>query len=34
MENEIAAPVAGVVQEVMVSEGAGVNRGDALVLIK
>ena len=34
MENEIAAPMAGVVQEVMVSKGTSVNRGDAMVLIK
>jgi len=34
MENEIVAPVSGVVKEIRVSEGAGVDRGDALVLIK
>ncbi|MFQ6064513.1 MAG: biotin/lipoyl-containing protein [Candidatus Bathyarchaeia archaeon] len=34
MENEIVAPMAGVVQEVVVLEGASVNRGDALFLIK
>ena len=34
MENEITAPVAGVVKEIMVSEGDIVNKGQALVLIK
>jgi len=34
MENEIGAPVAGVVRKVMVSEGVSVGRGDALVLIE
>lgn len=34
MENEIGAPVAGVVEEVMVSEGTSVKRGETLVLIE
>ena len=34
MENEITAPKAGVVQEVTVSEGLMVNRGDALIVIQ
>ncbi len=34
MENEITAPVRGVVEEIMVSEGAIVNKGQSLVLIK
>lgn len=34
MENEIAAPIAGIVKEVVVSKGTSVNRGDALVLIE
>jgi len=33
MENEIAAPKAGVVKEFKVSEGAIVNKGDVLALI-
>ena len=33
MENEIAAPKAGVVKEIRVSEGAIVNRGDVLAVI-
>jgi len=34
MENEITAPKAGVVQEVKVSEGLMVNKGDALMIIQ
>lgn len=34
MENEITAPKAGVVQEVKVSEGLMVNKGEPLVIIK
>jgi len=34
MENEIIAPKAGVVQEVKVSEGLMVNKGEPLVIIK
>lgn len=34
MENEIGAPVAGVVKEVKVSEGTSVKRGETLVLIE
>lgn len=34
MENEIMAPMTGVVKEVMVSEGDIVDKGQALVLIK
>ena len=33
MENEIAAPKAGVVKEIRVSEGAFVNKGDILAVI-
>ena len=33
MENEIAAPKAGVVKEIRVSEGAIVNKGDVLAII-
>lgn len=33
MENEIAAPKAGVVREIRVSEGAIVNKGDVLAVI-
>ena len=33
MENEIMAPKAGVVAQVVVSKGASVNTGDALVVI-
>jgi len=33
MENEIAAPKAGVVKEVRISKGAVVNRGDVLAVI-
>jgi acetyl-CoA/propionyl-CoA carboxylase biotin carboxyl carrier protein len=33
MENEIAAPKAGTVQEVTVSEGAPVNEGETLLVI-
>lgn len=34
MENEIVARKAGVVKEIRVSEGATVNKGDVLVVIK
>lgn len=34
MENEIMAPMAGVVREIMVSEGDFVDRGQALLLVK
>ena len=33
MENEIAAPKAGIVKEIRVSEGAFVNKGDVLAVI-
>ena len=33
MENEVAAPKAGVVKEIRVSEGAIVNKGDILAVI-
>ncbi len=33
MENEVAAPKAGVVREIRVSEGAVVNKGDVLAVI-
>ncbi|MEM3728588.1 MAG: biotin/lipoyl-containing protein [Candidatus Bathyarchaeia archaeon] len=33
MENEIAAPVAGTVREILVSEGASVSEGDPLFVI-
>ncbi|MGQ9539272.1 MAG: biotin/lipoyl-containing protein, partial [Candidatus Bathycorpusculaceae bacterium] len=33
MENEIAAPMAGTIREVLVSEGASVNDGDPLFVI-
>ena len=34
MENEITAPKAGVVQEIKVSEGLMVNKGEPLIIIK
>ncbi|UCE44519.1 MAG: hypothetical protein JSV57_01010 [Candidatus Bathyarchaeota archaeon] len=34
MENEIVAPTAGVIKEVMVTEGASVSRGEPLMIIE
>lgn len=34
MENEIASPRNGVVEQIMVQEGKGVNEGDALMIVK
>jgi biotin carboxyl carrier protein len=33
MENEITAPVAGTVREILVSEGASVDEGDPLFVV-
>jgi biotin carboxyl carrier protein len=33
MENDITAPVAGIVKEVLVQKGSAVSLGDALVVI-
>jgi len=34
MENEITAPVTGTIKEILISEGANVNNGDALIVIE
>ncbi|UCC34038.1 MAG: biotin/lipoyl-binding protein [Candidatus Bathyarchaeota archaeon] len=34
MENEIVAPTAGIIKEVIVTEGASVSRGDPLLIIE